>query len=234
MQGARRLAAVAALLLAFCICARGEEPNSDASGNYPTSNAVKTPRIIHPTPPAYPVDPGLADVKRSYILDVTVGADGIPGNIRSETKEGDPFVAAAIAALKQLEFKPGSLNKKPVPVHVRVWVPFVRGNKHAVPEIVPVNPSEVDKPPTPLKMPKAQLTDEAKRIRFEGTAMLSLAVNEEGMPENARILKPVGYGLDAKALEAVANYRFAPALRYGLPIPCFILIKVDFRLYGRQ
>lgn len=96
---------------------------------------------------------------------------------------------------------------------------------------MPVDAREVDKPPAPLKVSKAQYTEEAKRIKFEGAALISVVVNEYGLPEDARILKHVEHGLDAKALEAVTNYRFAPALRFGLPIPCIVMIEVNFRLY---
>jgi len=38
-------------------------------------------------------------------------------------------------------------------------------------------------------------------------------------------------GLDEKALEAVAKYRFKPALKNGKPVAAAILVEVNFRLY---
>jgi protein TonB len=38
-------------------------------------------------------------------------------------------------------------------------------------------------------------------------------------------------GLDEKAIEAVKNWRFRPALRNGQPVAAQIGVQVDFHLY---
>jgi TonB family protein len=222
---------VMAVTLVNCCLAQNQSPNTDKNGVRSLGSLVKPPKLVHPTPPAYPPDAESPDLKRSCILDVVVGADGNPTEVHSP-KEADPFTMAAIAAVKQMVFKPGRLHNQPVPVRVRVWVPFVPGNKHAVPEIVPaLSIARVDKPPTPLIVPERQLTHETRRVKSRGMALVSVEITEEGLPENAQILKGAGNALDANALESITKYRFAPALKYGLPIPCLVTIEADFRLY---
>jgi TonB family protein len=38
-------------------------------------------------------------------------------------------------------------------------------------------------------------------------------------------------GLDEKAIEAVKNWRFEPAMKDGHPVPVQIAVEVDFHLY---
>jgi TonB family protein len=99
---------------------------------------------------------------------------------------------------------------------------------------MPLSISFVDKnnrPPTPLRTAEPQYSQEAKAVKFEGTVQLQLIVNEQGIPEDIRILKPVGHGLDEKAIEGVSGYRFSPALRWGIPVSYAVTIEVDFRLF---
>jgi periplasmic protein TonB len=46
------------------------------------------------------------------------------------------------------------------------------------------------------------------------------------------VVRPLGMGLDEKALEAVRKYKFKPALKDGrTPVPVMVTIAVNFRLY---
>jgi TonB family protein len=41
----------------------------------------------------------------------------------------------------------------------------------------------------------------------------------------------MGCGLDEKAVQAVRNWKFAPAERDGVPVDVEIAVEVDFHLY---
>ena len=85
-------------------------------------------------------------------------------------------------------------------------------------------------PPTVVYKPVAEYSDEAREKHFEGICLISLIVDAEGNPQNPRIIRAAGMGLDEKALEAVRKYRFKPAMKDGqTPVPVMITIEVNFR-----
>ncbi len=87
-------------------------------------------------------------------------------------------------------------------------------------------------PPVPLNSVEAEFSDEARRAKYQGVCLISMIVDANGMPQNPRVVRPLGMGLDEKALEAVRKYRFKPALKDGkTPVPVMITVEVNFRLY---
>ena len=85
-------------------------------------------------------------------------------------------------------------------------------------------------PPRPLYDPDPEYTNEGKSKRVEGTTILRMVVNENGLPEIIEIAKSLGGGLDVRALEAVSTWRFAPATMKGKPVPVMISVEMSFRL----
>jgi len=85
--------------------------------------------------------------------------------------------------------------------------------------------------PVPIFTPEAEFSDEARRAKYQGVCLISLIVNANGDPVNPRVVRPLGMGLDEKALEAVRKYKFKPAMKEGKPVPVMMSIEVNFRLY---
>jgi protein TonB len=85
--------------------------------------------------------------------------------------------------------------------------------------------------PVPLVSPEAEFSDEARRQKYQGVCMISIIVDARGYPQNPRVTRSLGMGLDEKALEAVGKYRFKPAMKDGKPVAAFITVEVNFRLY---
>src|SRR5215469_12358222 len=86
--------------------------------------------------------------------------------------------------------------------------------------------------PVPLLTPEAEFSDEARRAKYQGEVMISLIVDAQGNPQNPRVVRPLGMGLDEKALEAVRKYKFKPAMKDGKnPVLVMVTIAVNFRLY---
>ena len=77
-----------------------------------------------------------------------------------------------------------------------------------------------------------EFSDEARRAKYQGVCMISIIVDVNGNPQNPRVVRPLGMGLDEKALEAVKQFRFKPAMKDGkTPVPVMITVEVNFRLY---
>lgn len=86
--------------------------------------------------------------------------------------------------------------------------------------------------PVPIFTPEAEFSDEARRAKYQGVCLISVIVDAHGNPQDARVIRTLGMGLDQKALEAVAKYKFKPAMKDGrTPVPVRITIEVNFRLY---
>jgi TonB family protein len=86
--------------------------------------------------------------------------------------------------------------------------------------------------PVALNSVEAEFSDEARRAKYQGVCLISLIVDAQGNPQNPRVIRTLGMGLDEKALEAVRKYKFRPAMKDGrTPVPVMITVEVNFRLY---
>jgi TonB family protein len=86
--------------------------------------------------------------------------------------------------------------------------------------------------PVPLNNVEAEFSDEARRAKYQGVCLISVIVDAQGNPQNPRVIRALGMGLDEKALEAVRKYKFKPAMKDGkTPVPVMITVEVNFRLY---
>jgi TonB family protein len=86
-------------------------------------------------------------------------------------------------------------------------------------------------PPKLIFHKDPEFSERARRARFQGVVTLGLVVNTEGLPTKIHIVRPLGYGLDAKAVEAVQQWRFKPSEKDGQPVAAQIAVEVDFHLY---
>jgi periplasmic protein TonB len=85
--------------------------------------------------------------------------------------------------------------------------------------------------PTAVSSPDPDYTEDARRAKKQGTCVLWLIVDSTGHPRDIRVARGLGFGLDAKAVEAVKQWRFQPALKDGKPVDVQISVEVDFHLY---
>ena len=84
--------------------------------------------------------------------------------------------------------------------------------------------------PTLIQKFEPEYTDEARTACASGSVLLSLIVDREGMPRDIRVKRPLGMGLDEKAIEAVSKWRFKPALKSGQPVAVRAQVEVNFRI----
>ncbi len=84
--------------------------------------------------------------------------------------------------------------------------------------------------PIPIFKPEPEYSEEARKAKFQGTVMLAIVVDTDGKAKNIRVVRPLGMGLDEKAVEAVGKWRFKPGQKDGRPVPVMANVEVNFRL----
>jgi periplasmic protein TonB len=85
--------------------------------------------------------------------------------------------------------------------------------------------------PIPIYKPEPPYSEEARKAKYQGTCVLLIVVDAQGRVTDERVIKPLGMGLDDKALETVKTWKFIPAKRNGAPVPVQVSVEVTFRLF---
>lgn len=85
--------------------------------------------------------------------------------------------------------------------------------------------------PKALYAPDPEYSEEARKAKYQGTVVLWMVVGADGRPQQIRIQRSLGMGLDEKAIEAVKQWKFEPAKLNGQAVPVQINVEVNFRLY---
>jgi periplasmic protein TonB len=86
-------------------------------------------------------------------------------------------------------------------------------------------------PPRAIYSPEPEFSEEARKAKYQGLCVLGIVVDANGHPTNIRVVSSLGMGLDEKAIEAVRNWRFEPAMKDGHPVAVAVNLEVDFHLY---
>jgi len=85
--------------------------------------------------------------------------------------------------------------------------------------------------PKALDTPDPEYSEEARKAKYQGTCILWLIVDQNGRPRDVKVARALGMGLDEKAIEAVRNWKFEPAMKDGRPVAVQINVEVNFHLY---
>jgi len=87
-----------------------------------------------------------------------------------------------------------------------------------------------------------EFTAEARKAKVQGDCLVGLTVDEEGRPQKVTVVRSIAdsvppkrrsaaLSLDAKAIEAVKEYRFKPAMFGDKPVPVEVRMVVDFQIF---
>jgi len=61
-----------------------------------------------------------------------------------------------------------------------------------------------------------------------GNGVSAQSVDEQGNPQNVKILRPLGHGLDEKAIECVQQWKFKPGMKNGHPVAVQATVQINF------
>jgi TonB family protein len=73
-------------------------------------------------------------------------------------------------------------------------------------------------------------TDEARAKHITGIVILEVIVDKTGRVTDAKVLKPLPFGLDQAAIDAVKQWQFQPGTFAGIPVDVLVNITVNFML----
>ncbi len=202
--------------------------------------SVKTVTPVHPS--------GLLEqrIGGDAEIEFLVSASGEVGEARVKSASRPEFGEAALAAVQQWEFKPGTRDGQPAAM--RVTIPFtftppsLDGLEAALKRKVFV---ELDEPPVPAEklaswpMPKKLLAPvyppELQGSGKRGKAVVSVVIDKQGRVVNPVIVKATFPEFEFSALAAAASLEFPPQLGPDKkPVYVSMDVQFDFRDEGRR
>ena len=83
--------------------------------------------------------------------------------------------------------------------------------------------------PVPIYTPNPPYSEEARKAGVSGVVEVDIMIDAAGNVQDARVVKPLGHGLDEKALETIRTRRFKPAMHNGVPLGGSMTIQVHFQ-----
>ena len=94
----------------------------------------------------------------------------------------------------------------------------------------PYRPGSGIAPPSLLHEVKPIYTEDGRRRGIEGDVEMEVVVRADGSVGAIRLLRGLGSGLDQRAIDAVRQWKFSPARRFGTPVDVMVEVAVEFRL----
>jgi hypothetical protein len=67
-----------------------------------------------------------------------------------------------------------------------------------------------------------------------GMALYHAVIGADGKPEQIAVARPIGFGLDESAVDAIGRAQFSPATKDGKPVPVLLDLVVQFRIYSKR
>ena len=94
----------------------------------------------------------------------------------------------------------------------------------------PFRPGSGVTPPSLLREVKPDYTEEARTRGIEGDVVMEIVVRRDGSVGEVRLLQGLGHGLDARAVQAVHEWRFSPGKRRGVPVDVLVEVAMEFKI----
>ena len=80
--------------------------------------------------------------------------------------------------------------------------------------------------------PDPVYSDEARKVKVQGSAILSVLVGADGRAKDIHVMSGLGLGLDENAINALRNWQFIPARDESQPpVASWIKVETVFLLF---
>jgi len=179
-----------------------------------------------------------AGVRGMVTCRILLAVDGTVKAVQSV--RGHPLlIPPAMEAVKQYRYRPTTVDGQPAEVITEVEIKVPPGDWPAAtaspvpetevpPDVYRVGPAVFQ--PKIIRKIEPQYSEEARDAKLQGKVVLGVVVEEDGKIRQAKVLKGLGLGLDEKAVEAVKQWEFEPAMRDGKPVKVQATVEINFRL----
>lgn len=86
------------------------------------------------------------------------------------------------------------------------------------------------RPPEAIFTPEPSYTEIASDRGLQGSVVIDAIVDTAGKVLRPQVIKPLGMGLDEKAVETVQTWKFKPGTRKGHPVMIEMAVEIYFKL----
>jgi TonB family protein len=90
------------------------------------------------------------------------------------------------------------------------------------------------KPPRLLTTIAPTSNEYAQKNNIAGMVFLQMVVDASGRPGDVTIVRPIGFGLDEEAVDAVQHSQFRAGTLKGKAVPELVNLQVTFRIYSNR
>ena len=92
----------------------------------------------------------------------------------------------------------------------------------------------VDKKARLLSTFEPESNEFAQTNGVAGMALYHVVIGADGKPGEIAVARPIGFGLDENAVEALRKASFQPAMKDGKPVPVLLDLVVQFRIFSKR
>jgi len=204
------------------------------SGAASASNlsAVAAPAVDQYTsPPLYSDEARSLGVEGKVVLEVTVGGDGKPRDLRVTRGLGFGLDQNALVAVRDWHFVPGRRNGRPVESSIRVDVEFNLKTAELNESIANDMATRIGPgvtPPQEVYRSDPVSPANGQSAASGGAVVLDAIIPENGIPRVIRVIRSLDWQFGESAINALKQWRFSPAMKDGNPVKVRMNVAVEF------
>jgi TonB family protein len=213
-------------------------PQPESAKPVRVSAGAMAGQVLSRVNPIYPPDTKAAHVEGAVVLHAVISKTGEVRDLNVVSGPAE-LRTSAIDAIHQWIYKPYLLNGQPTEVETTITVNYKLDDPRdsqsqddeSASGIVPRKIGGGVSAPVLIYSAVPEYTEQAKKDKVDGTVLVNFWVDEQGMTKHVHVRRGVGDGLDEKAVEAVNQYRFKPAMKGGKPVLVEMNSEVNFKIF---
>ncbi len=218
-------------------------PSSDSTPPAKIRSEVMAGQVASKVTPVYPAAAKAGHIEGVVVLHAIISTEG---NVTTlEVVSGpEELRASALDAVRRWKYKSYLVNGQPTEVETNITVNYHLGYSEDLNPPPPDDERAADgtaprrigngvSAPQVIYQVEPEFSDEAKQDKTftGGHVLVHLLVDQQGNPQNVRVLRGIGHGLDQQAILAIRQYKFKPALENGNPVLVSLNIEVNFQRF---